>query len=372
MTTAISSRAARKGCGIAGDRVVHEEVEADVAGARTVIGEPGPATALDHGARILAGMTPDPAVLEPWTPEVALAPPPDPVLAPEGFVVAADDGTRLHFLDWGGPSDATTRALLLPGLLQPAWTWTPVARRLAPVARVVVADLRGQGLSDSPVDGYDTATLAADAVAVAEGSGLLGGAGERIVLAGLGFGGIVAAAAAAAAVLGERCAGLVLVDGGWERVEVTADVDVDEFLRGLDEPPEVLRTMGAYLADRRDFDPATWDADQERAARDGVVETAAGHVVRAVRPHVVEAIVRTMFAWDPADGLAAVAAPVAAMVALGSAEPAARLAELRRTAGARVAAGGTPIRVTGYPGAGHNLVRYRPADVAAAVLEAGT
>ena len=156
------------------------------------------------------------------------------------------------------------------------------------MAPTVVADLRGQGLSDAPMEGYDLATLAADAVAVAEGSGLL--RDDPIVLAGHGFGALVAAAAAE--VLADRCAGLVLVDGGWERLDVTTEVDVDEFLRGLDEPPEVMRSMDAWLADRRGFDPATWDADQERLARDAVVETAAGHVVRAVRPHVVEAIVR--------------------------------------------------------------------------------
>jgi pimeloyl-ACP methyl ester carboxylesterase len=303
--------------------------------------------------------------IEPWAPDVALAPGPDPDLQPEGFVVAADDGSRLHFLDWGAPSDADgTGVLLLPGLLQPASSWAPVARRLARARRAVVADLRGQGLSDSPMTGYDLATLASDAVAVAEGSGLL--AGGRIVVAGHGFGGIVALVAAAA--LGERCAGVVLVDGGWERLDVTTDVDVDEFLRGLDEPPEVLRSLDAYLADRRAYDPATWDADQDRAARDGVVETAAGHVVRAVRPHVVEALVHTMFGWDPADGVTDAAAPVAALVALGAGEPDARLAELRRVADARVAAGFGPIRVTGFPGVAHNLMRYRPADVTAAIL----
>jgi hypothetical protein len=169
--------------------------------------------------------------------------------------------------------------------------------------------------------------------------------------------------------MGQRCAGLVLVDGGWERLEVTTDSDVDEFLRGLDEPPEVLRSMDAYLADRRAFDPATWDADQDRAARDAVVETAAGHVVRAVRPHVVEAIVRTMFEWDPAQVLAAVDGPVVALVALGAGEADVRLAELRRTAAARAVAGRTPIRVAGY-GSAHNLMRYHPAAVAGALLDA--
>ena len=188
------------------------------------------------------------------------------------------------------------------------------------------------------------------------------------MLAGHGFGALVAALAAAD--LGPRCAGVVLVDGGWERTEVVTDVDVDEFLRGLDEPPEVMRSMDAWLADRKGFDPASWDADQERVATDAVVETAAGHVVRAVRPHVVESMVRAMFDDDPAPVLAAIEAPVTALIALGSADNGARLAELRRCGEARAAAGRPPIRLAGYPGVGHNLMRYRPAEVTAAILEA--
>ena len=318
--------------------------------------------------------SPEPASgIDPWAPDPTIAPDPDPDAEPAGFIVAAEGDVRLHFHDWslafGGeapPPSAVAGTLLLPGLLQPAWSWTPVARRLGRATPVVVADLRGQGLSDAPMEGYDLDSLAADAVAVAEGSGLL--SDRPIAVAGHGFGGIVAAAAAR--VLGPRCAGLVLVDGGWERVESTTGIDVDEFLRGLDEPPEVMRSMDAWLRDRRAFDPATWDADQQRVARDAVVETAAGHVVRAVRPHVVEAIVRTMFASDPAPVVASVEAPVVALLALGSGDNEARLAELRRCATARASAGRRPIRLAGFPGAAHNLMRYRPAEVTAAILEA--
>ena len=49
------------------------------------------------------------------------------------------------------------------------------------------------------------------------------------------------------------------------------------------------------------WDPATWDADQERAARAAVVETPAGRLVSATRPHALEACVRTMFAYRPAE-----------------------------------------------------------------------
>lgn len=324
----------------------------------------GPTLAPVPPGPTLAPVPPD-AGLVPGQPDPALAPPPDPDPEPQGFVVLGNGGIRLHFLDWGGPARGAG-VLLLPGLLQPAWSWSPVARRLQAVRRTVVADLRGHGLSDAPTDGYDLDMLAIDAIAVAEGAGLLA-AGPPVV-AGHGFGAIVAAAAAAH--LGNRCAGLVLVDGGWERLEVTTGLDVEEFLRGLDEPPEVMRTMAAYLSDRRGFDPATWDADQEQAARDAVVETAAGHVVRAVRPHVVQAAVRTMFRFEPAEVLAAVTAPVTALVALAGGGSTVRLTELRRTAEARAAAGRGPVRVGGFPLDAHNLLRYRPADVTAAILGA--
>jgi pimeloyl-ACP methyl ester carboxylesterase len=277
---------------------------------------------------------------------------------PEGYLVGGPGDVRLHFLDWGGDRDPAI--LLVPGLLSPASVWAPVARRVAAERRTVVADLRGHGLSDSPQDGYDVVSLAADVVSVADGAGL-----DRVVLAGHGFGGCVAAAAAAA--MGERCAGLVLADGGFERLEVVTGLDADEFLRGLDEPPEVMRTMAAWLGDRRSFDPASWDADQERAARDAVVETAAGRVVRAVRPFVVEAVVRGMFRYDPAAVLAAVAAPVTAAIATQAGDPAPRLAELERADLARRACGGAPIRVVEF-GAAHNLPRYRPAELAALLL----
>ncbi len=285
-----------------------------------------------------------------------------PLTAPQGYLVGRLGDVRLHFLDWGGPSHGTVDTqpaiLLIPGLLSTASAWAPVARRVAGERRTVVADLRGHGLSDSPPDGYEVASLATDVVAVADGAGL-----DRVVIAGHGFGGCVAAAAAAA--MGERCAGLFLIDGGFERLEVVTALDADEFLRGLDEPPEVVRSMSAWLGDRRGFDPATWDADQERAARDGVVETAAGRVVRAVRPFVVEAVVRAMFAYDPAPVLAAVGAPVTAVVATLAGDPAPRLAEIARATPARRGARAVTV-VELY--AAHNLPRYRPADLAALLL----
>jgi pimeloyl-ACP methyl ester carboxylesterase len=266
---------------------------------------------------------------------------------PAGFVVEVGPGDRIHFLDWGGSGEPGV--LLIHGLSNTGWSWAPVARRLVAERHVVAMDLRGHGLSDAPTGAYSGDDLAADTIAAAEGSGLLTSEGT-VVLAGHGFGAIVAALAAAE--LGPRCARLVLVDGGWEDLAETTGVDVDEFLRGLDEPPEVLASLDAFLADRRGYDPATWDDDQDRAARATVVETVAGRVVPATRPHALEASVRAMFEYRPAEVLARVTAPI---VALAATSPPPDLGPVR-------------IDIIRLSAVGHNLMRYRPDEVTAAIL----
>ncbi len=328
-----------------------------------------------------AALSPDPAVL------AAAAPPPDRAAEPEGFVVELAPGERIHFLDWGGPANGGSgdeavpgvpAVLLAHGLGGTAWAWTAVARRLRRVARTVAADLRGHGLSDAPTGGYDPDTLAADLVAVAEGAGLVAipgfepddgsDASRRVVLAGHGYGAIVAAWAALA--LGDRCAGLVLVDGGWQDLAAETGLRPDEWLRDLAEPPEVLGSMAAYLADRRDWDPASWDADEERAARATVVEVPAGKVVPAVRPHAMERSVEAIFAYRPADALPVLGVPIVAVMAADD-EDRAKSAALAAVDAACRAAGRSPIAVVRFPADGHNLPRYRPAELAGVILRLG-
>jgi pimeloyl-ACP methyl ester carboxylesterase len=277
----------------------------------------------------------------------------EPSLEPAGYVVEVRPGDRIHFLDWGGRGEPGV--LLIHGLSNTAWSWAPVARRLVAERRVIAMDLRGHGLSDAPTaptGAYEAADLVADVIAAAEGSGLLGAdlTTSQVVLVGHGFGAIVAAWAAAE--LGERCARLVLVDGGWEDIAATSGMDVDEFMRGLDEPPEVLASLDAFLADRRAYDPASWDVDQDRAARATVVETPAGRVVPATRPHALEASVRAMFEYRPAEVLARVVAPIVGLAAT-SPPPAAGL---------------PPIEMIRLDAVGHNLMRYRPDEVTTAIL----
>jgi pimeloyl-ACP methyl ester carboxylesterase len=165
---------------------------------------------------------------------------------------------------------------------------------------------------------------------------------------------------------------VLLVDGGWEDVASATRMSPSELVAALTEPPEVLASMDAFLEDRRDFDPATWDADQERAARSQVDQKHAGHVGLVTRAATIRGIVDGMFAYDPIATLAAVPVPVGVLVAgAGTADDEAahdRAVALDEVVAARVRAGQPPTRVARFPGTGHNLMRYRPDEVATETL----
>ena len=161
-------------------------------------------------------------------------------------------------------------------------------------------------------DGLRPGRLAGDVVAVAEGSGAAratAGRARRPRLRGDRGGG-------GRARLGDRCARLVLVDGGSDVVERDRRVDVDEFLRGLDEPPEVMRSMAAYLP-TGGLGPGDLGRRPGAGGAGGGRRDAGRPRRPATRPHALEACVRTMFAYRPARP--SLAAPVAALVALGRA-----------------------------------------------------
>lgn len=301
------------------------------------------------------------------SPSVDAPMPPDPAATPAGFMVLVSPRDRIHFLDWSDHTgSAAPGVLLIHGLATTAAIWAPVARRLGHGRPTIAMDLRGHGLSDAPTDGYDLETLGSDAIAAVEGSGVLDGPGARVTLVGHGFGALVAVHAARR--LGSACAALVLVDGGWEDLGEATGEDDDEFLRTLDEPPEVLGSLAAFLADRKAFDPSTWDADQEAAARAAVVELPAGRVVLATRPHALEACVRSMFRYSPRD-LRDVPAPIA-IVSAADDEAGTRAAARDRLLDDLVAAGRPRPAHHAFPLDGHNLMRYRPAEIAAIIAAA--
>ena len=297
---------------------------------------------------------------------------------PDSLVVTTDTGDRIHYLDWGVPRASTPPPAGLPpfvlihGLSATAWTWAPVARRVARQTHVLAVDLRGHGLSDSPKSGYDLESLAYDALTVLSANGY-GTAvdGPPAAVAGHGLGAMVAATMAAFEPT--SIAAVALVDGGWDDLREATGQEPAEFERTIGDPPEVTRSMGAYLADRREFDPGSWDADQERAARAAVDEKHAGHVVPVLRRHALHATVEAMFDYRPTDTLTAIRTPILAAIAeAGTADDEVvreRLLALDDINRDRARAGLRPIEVRRFPGAGHNLMRYRPAELTDALME---
>ncbi|MFE5021761.1 alpha/beta fold hydrolase [Streptomyces sp. NPDC056656] len=100
---------------------------------------------------------------------------------------ARSGDVRLHALDYGGHG---VPLLVLPGITSPAVTMDFVARELTDLARPVVLDIRGRGLSDDAED-HSLDTLAADVEAVIEQLEL-----SDPVLLGHSMGARIAAAAA--------------------------------------------------------------------------------------------------------------------------------------------------------------------------------
>ena len=88
---------------------------------------------------------------------------------PEGRTsrfVEAEDGTRLHALDWGGDGPP---ALLIHGARRTGRSWNAVARRLREDYRVIALDSRAHGDSGDPPTGYRAVERAGDIAAVANG-----------------------------------------------------------------------------------------------------------------------------------------------------------------------------------------------------------
>ncbi len=289
--------------------------------------------------------------------------------APESMVVQLQTGERIHYLGWdGGPA---TPVVLVHGLGRTAWTWLPIGRRLAPTHPVVAPDLRGHGASDAPLKGYELESLALDVLTVVAGAGwgeAVGG--PPVVVAGHGLGAMIAVEMAR--LQPASVAGIALVDGGWEEMVEATRLLPDQLVEAMSEPPEILASMETYLADRREFDPATWDDDQETAARAQVSVRHARHVGPVTKGSVVRRCVDSMYRYQPLEALAQVACPVTLVAASpGTAddedERERRLA-IEDAQRARAEAGQPAMQVVIHDGAGHDLMRYRP-DALARELE---
>jgi lipase len=119
-------------------------------------------------------------------------------------------------LSIGRAGEGPDPVVCLHGITAHHRAFNAAARYLGPSRGLVGVDLRGRGDSDKPESGYSLETHGADVVRVLDHLGL-----ESAVLAGHSMGGFVALATALA--FPDRVRALVLLDGGWPRVESTPE-----------------------------------------------------------------------------------------------------------------------------------------------------
>ena len=148
-----------------------------------------------------------------------MAQPPRTVDAPhpaDQFAVVR--GLKLQYVDWGGRGDVV---LFLPGLGASAHHFDSFAPRFTGNFHVLGLTRRGQGLSDKPSAGYDTATLAADINGFLDVMGL-----QRVNLIAHSIGGVEMTRFAA--LHPSRAAKLVYLDAayGTEGFQLMADAGI--------------------------------------------------------------------------------------------------------------------------------------------------
>jgi lipase len=121
----------------------------------------------------------------------------------------------------GRAGEGPDPVVCLHGITAQHRAFNAAARHLRPSRGLVGVDLRGRGDSDKPESGYGLATHASDVIRVLDHLGL-----ENAVLLGHSMGAFVALKTALASP--DRVRALVLLDGGWPRVESSPEEMTDE------------------------------------------------------------------------------------------------------------------------------------------------
>jgi lipase len=118
----------------------------------------------------------------------------------------------------GGGADPV---VCLHGITAQSRAFTSAARIVGPARGLVGVDLRGRGDSDKPGSGYGLEAHAGDVIRVLDHLGL-----EDATIAGHSMGAFVALRTALA--YPDRVRALVLLDGGWPRVEAPSQEEMTE------------------------------------------------------------------------------------------------------------------------------------------------
>ncbi len=143
-----------------------------------------------------------------------------------------------------GPSGGgSPLVILIHGITASSRSWALISKRLAGEVALAAVDLAGRADSAGVGGPFGIRRHAADVVAIADKLGA-----TSVVLVGHSMGGWIAATAAP--MLGARCVGVVLVDGGWG-LEVPRDGASDQVLETVLGP--AMERLSQEFATREDY-----------------------------------------------------------------------------------------------------------------------
>lgn len=221
------------------------------------------------------------------------------MIEPRSAFVDADN-VRLHYLEWDQtsvskhvvrvlseftmedmamePEDSDDVPLiLLHGLSSTADTWSLVAQQLCRRHLVLAFDLRGHGLSDQPVDGYNLVTIAEDVISAMARLGL-----GQVAVAGHGWGARVALALAARhpALVSH----LVLIDCPHVEPRHWPGMTRERFIHEREIPSQMFASRVAYLHTLQREMSSFWSSEIETIFLAQVRETSNGTLEERLQP----------------------------------------------------------------------------------------
>ena len=257
----------------------------------------------------------------------------------------------LHYLEWNPEATSRPAVLLLHGLSSNAAFWARIAARL-PGRRLVAMDQRAHGSSDAPGDGYEPATLAADAAALVEELEL-----GRVVVAGHSWGGTIALQLGADRP--DLVSGLAVIDGPvrpWSESGLTW-ADAEKFMQP---PLPVYARLEEALAEKQAILKAAWQDDLVDFVRAGLVAEGPGLRLPLTGP-IRHQILHAMF-FQPYDVLwTQVSCPV--LLALARQSGDSTFAEFKKKSAAMIVRQ-VPGTVVHWYDSGHDIPLERPEEIA--------
>lgn len=269
---------------------------------------------------------------------------------------------HLSICDWTGDAGGEGQLpfLLVHGLASNARLWDGVARHLAATGHPTAAvDQRGHGLSDKPDDGYDTATVCADLVAVLDAMEW-----ERAIAVGQSWGGNVVIELAARAPA--RLAGVCGIDGGTFRLAARFGGDWDACKAALT-PPALVGTPATALRRRFEEGHPDWPVEGIDGAMACFEIRADGTVAPWLTLDRHLQIVAAMYADDPARLYPNIDVPTLFVPAADPGQPGWTAAK-RADVDAAVAA--LPRgRAVWFSPADHDVHAQHPVEVASTLLD---